>query len=346
MEVAMLDVRLGTRQTFHDLTIFPLIAGTAADLPYVLLADAVAAAELAISEIGDGTVPALLARNTGDRAILVLDGEQLLGSRQNRMTNRSILLPAASTTKIPVFCMEQGRWHRQSDVMTTAPQHSPSKMRRRAREAEARHAAAGTPPTAAMLSEAQGVVWADVAESLARIGGDTPTRALDAAYDANRGSLDEWVDAFPLQDEQVGVLAFTAAGVLGLDLIGAPRLFGMLHPRLLRGYIFDAMEREALQPVRSGDAALAPADERAQHYFDAVRHAPRTVAPTVGAGAYHVLGGQVIGGELTDAGRLAHLSAFPALEHGTARPDIRATEPTLAPPSQRRRRGFGPTSAD
>jgi hypothetical protein len=41
-------------------------------------------------------VPELIATNRGDADVLVLDGEQLIGARQNRMTNRSILLPAAA----------------------------------------------------------------------------------------------------------------------------------------------------------------------------------------------------------------------------------------------------------
>jgi hypothetical protein len=36
--------------------------------------------------------------------VLVLDGEQLIGSRQNRTTNRSILLPAHATTEMASAC--------------------------------------------------------------------------------------------------------------------------------------------------------------------------------------------------------------------------------------------------
>jgi hypothetical protein len=56
------------------------------------MADALAAGTLTITEVGTGTVPNLAATNASDRDTLVLDGEQLIGSRQNRMTNRSMLL--------------------------------------------------------------------------------------------------------------------------------------------------------------------------------------------------------------------------------------------------------------
>src|SRR5215212_2612942 len=162
----MLDAKLGGAQTFDNLTVFPLIAAGAGDLPYALLADAIAAGTLTITEVGQGTVPALVATNRDERDVLVLDGEQLIGSRQNRMTNRSILLPAHGRTEIPVFCMEHGRWRFTSDQMAAAPQHSPAKLRRHARVAEARRAAAGSAATPEALQEEQVAYWHDVADTL------------------------------------------------------------------------------------------------------------------------------------------------------------------------------------
>ncbi|NNM07168.1 MAG: hypothetical protein HKO65_18900 [Gemmatimonadetes bacterium] len=54
------------------------------------------------------------------------------------MTNRYIILSPNSITEIPVSCMEQGRWHFRRDTFAPAPQHAPSKVRKRARETEAR----------------------------------------------------------------------------------------------------------------------------------------------------------------------------------------------------------------
>ncbi len=71
----MLDIRLGRGTTRGHLTVFPLVAGGEPELPYVLMGDALAAGTLRIGEVGQGTVPALLAHNAGDADILILDGE-------------------------------------------------------------------------------------------------------------------------------------------------------------------------------------------------------------------------------------------------------------------------------
>jgi hypothetical protein len=337
----MLDVRVGSAQRFENLTIFPLIARSPADLPYDLLADALNGGRVRISEIGEGTVPSLLATNDAERDVLVLDGEQLIGSKQNRMTNRSILLPARSATEIPVYCMEQGRWHFTSGQMSAAPQHSPTKVRRRARETEARHAAAGVAPDAAVLREGQGAVWHDVADTLSMMKAATPTSALNAAYEVNRNRVEEWLRAFPGLPDQVGLLAFVAEAPLGMDLLGAPRLYARLHERLLRGYVFDALEHLA----RGASATRLAGDPAAQQYLDRVRTAQRDTAPTVGRGVYRVLRGRVVGGELTDGDRIAHLSAFPSdppvAGPGRHTAEASSAAPPVAPPSRRRRASDG-----
>ena len=48
--------------------------------------------------------------NKSDRMVLILDGEELVGIKQNRIVNTTILIAANTTTVIPVSCVEQGRW--------------------------------------------------------------------------------------------------------------------------------------------------------------------------------------------------------------------------------------------
>jgi hypothetical protein len=250
------------------------------------------------------------------------------------MTNRSILLPAHSRTEIPVFCMEHGRWHFTSDQMSPAPQHSPTKLRRHARAAEARRAAAGMDAAPETLRQEQGAYWNDVADTLSKVGAHSATGSLHAAYDTHLRRIAEFVAAFDLRPDQVGLLAYAGDSVLGLDIIGAPRLYARVHERLLRGYVLDALEHES--PGRDAEA-IVPDGTAAQRYLDAVREAPRHAAPTAGVGTYHVLSGVVIGGELLDdSRRVTHLSAFPAVQRGPHAGPI-TSDPHVAPPSERRR---------
>jgi hypothetical protein len=52
----------------------------------------------------------------------VLDSEELVGAKQNRVLNLSILVPAHSTTVVPVSCVEAGRCQHRSQGFASAPQ--------------------------------------------------------------------------------------------------------------------------------------------------------------------------------------------------------------------------------
>ena len=57
-----------------------------------------------------GSVPELVAHNPLEADVLLYDGEELVGAKQNRILNVTVLAPAGKTIPIPVTCVEQGRW--------------------------------------------------------------------------------------------------------------------------------------------------------------------------------------------------------------------------------------------
>jgi len=77
-----------------NLTLVPLRGDGAARIEYVLGADAIRAGTLTVTEVSEaGSVPELAVTSTDERMILLLDGEELVGAKQNRILNTSILLP-------------------------------------------------------------------------------------------------------------------------------------------------------------------------------------------------------------------------------------------------------------
>ena len=74
-------------------------------------------------------MPDLLVENQGDVPVLFLEGEELVGAKQNRVLNVSVLIAAPSKTKIPVSCVEQDRWGYKSRKFGSSGSHSSSKLR-------------------------------------------------------------------------------------------------------------------------------------------------------------------------------------------------------------------------
>jgi hypothetical protein len=68
----------------------------------------------------EGSVPDLCLVNDADRPVLLLDGEELRGAKQNRVLNLTILAPARKTIVVPVSCVEQGRWAHRSAAFSSS----------------------------------------------------------------------------------------------------------------------------------------------------------------------------------------------------------------------------------
>jgi hypothetical protein len=97
-------------QRYKQMDVLPLLAPDAGPA-YLMLKEALEAHLLEVKEVNHGgSVPDLVAENKGDLPVLLLDGEELAGAKQNRVLNSSLLLPAKTTQLIPVSCTERGRW--------------------------------------------------------------------------------------------------------------------------------------------------------------------------------------------------------------------------------------------
>jgi len=105
------SLRLGDPITQGPLALVPVFAdGAPNSLKYRTLADAIARGEVTVTELPTAQVPTLRLTNTGSLPVLIIDGEEVVGGKQLRGVNTSLLVPAKSTFDLPVTCVEQGRW--------------------------------------------------------------------------------------------------------------------------------------------------------------------------------------------------------------------------------------------
>jgi hypothetical protein len=108
-------LRVGESRREGDLEVAPLLAEGAGAPPGLLLTrQAVEAGLLEIVERGEGVVQELLAWNRGDRPVAILEGDTLVGCKQNRVVAHSVIVAPGTSLGVPVGCMEQGRWARET----------------------------------------------------------------------------------------------------------------------------------------------------------------------------------------------------------------------------------------
>ncbi len=226
--------QLGEPVEHRGIVVTPLFPRRDPVADYVTLDEALPRG-LKITETSDsGSVPELFVENPTGSAVLLYDGEELVGAKQNRILNVSVLVGAGAKLPIPVSCVEQGRWSRRSAVFGSAKHISHSHLRRRKAEMLAAQ------PLAPGL--AQGDVWDEVRDKQERMGVRSETAANRDTFEAHAARLQALEAAFALVPGQCGAV-LGLGDDLCLDAVSRPDAFALLWPKLRAGYLLDALER-------------------------------------------------------------------------------------------------------
>ncbi len=310
-------VTLGAPASCEALTMFPLLGPSAAEAPpaYFTLDEALAHGLTDITEISEqGSVPALSVVNKADKPVLILDGEELLGAKQNRVVNLTILVPAHAALTIPVSCVEAGRWRARSRSFAAAPrtQYSSGRMKRMSQVTESIRRSAGR-------QSDQAEVWADIAQMSARLDAESSTGAMEEMFTRHHDFTERCVEALAPVPGQAGALFLVDGRVVGFDLFDSTATLRRLLPKLVRSVAVDAIEVQTSSD--SGDPTPGPRKGRrvsdslllkvAEGFLQSTSGSDVHVADAVGMGRDLRLTGLKISGAALDVdATLVHLSAF------------------------------------
>ena len=297
-------LELGAPVVHRRMAMFPLLnrKSDSASRTYVTLDEALESATAQVSEVSDGgSVPELLFKNLGEQPVLLVEGEELVGAKQNRTLNVSILAPPGQDTPIPVSCVERGRWGYGDDVVFQRSDRAHyARGRRTKREAVNRNMSRDPRSRASD----QGAVWEDIDTKMAAMSARSDTDAMGDIYERHRGSLDDYVVAFGQQPGQVGAVFLVGTTFAGLDLFAHEATFAGLLPKLARSYALDALELDAKTPFKP-PAALP------QRLVADVVAAKAQAYPAVGQGQdVRIESPMVAGGALVADGAVLHMAAF------------------------------------
>ena len=295
-------VQFGEPQSFRNIAIVPLIAPVDGKFQYRTLGEALASWDVAISEVSvAGSVPELMVVNRGNNPVLLIDGEELAGAKQNRVLNTSILLKEVSETKIPVSCTEQGRWSYASKAFS----ESGNVMAYKSRSKKTRSVHQSLESCGAPMSD-QGEVWHGIAELQAQACAPSPTSAMSDVYKAREDDLRKCDEIFKPVVNQVGLLAFIGGKPAGADLVSLTSAYAKLHPKLVRSY--------TLEGILDNKAKPAPADglaSRAKAFLAEISTAEERQFASVGHGTdYRYKAKALAGSVLVHDNEVIHAAFF------------------------------------
>jgi hypothetical protein len=300
------QLTLGEPQVFQNLAVFPLLAGVEAQADYVTLAEALKGSHVRVTEVSaGGNVPELLLDNASPRRVLLLDGDELVGAKQNRVLNITILVGANTKVVIPVSCVEQGRWQARSTEFRSEDRM----MFAKGRASKMAQVSRSMRETGSRSSD-QGAVWDEVEAKATLFQAAAPTGAMSDVYHHVAGDIREYRAAFHSQPRQVGGVFAIDGRPVGLELFDSSGTFESTLGRLVESYALDAIER----PRRT---APVPDGARAAEFLSRAAGAKAEVAKAVGEGQdVRLEASGLVGEALVVDGRVVHLSVLEAPAQG------------------------------
>jgi hypothetical protein len=299
-------LELGEIGSYKNIAVAPLMAA-GSDLEYLTLEEAIGNG-LEVEETGN--VPEIDFGNKTGKEVLIIEGESILGGGQNRMVENNIFMQRDFKGKVPVKCVQSGRWDPQS-----APSGYRSSNRRTA------------PAVMKAAKIDQGAVWDNVGKLSASLHSISSSADYHEIVQNKQKDIDEFLKNFEYVDGSVGiVIAVQKNGkrIYGTDIFDQSGTMRKHHKKIVESYVLEAM-------VEGGDLSLG--EEAFSEFLDSIDKCSFSERRAISLGVDSKIdGGEVDGSSLVYEGRplYVNMSTKNILEDrqregsvATRRPDVR-----------------------
>jgi hypothetical protein len=280
--------RLALYPVFHD---WPSAS-------YLLYVDAAAEELVEVTEVDEaGSVPHLKVANNGVAPVLFVEGEVLVGMKQTRTLNVTVLVAAKSETVIPVSCVEAGRWRRTTATAAKDDFHLAANIRA-AKTVTVQHQVRRS----GEFRSDQQKVWSDVDRTLAMADVDSPSASYADFTAQRRDRIDELAAGLEPDEAQTGVVAVIDGEIVAVDVFDSADTLTRLWRSLMGSYV--------AATYTEGDRTSEDVDVAG--WLDDLAQGSATVHPGVGSGTVVELSGaRTVGTALAVDDTVVHLAAFP-----------------------------------
>ena len=236
-----LSLELLESQKYRNMEVIPVRINCNGNRDYLTLKRGIKAGFVEITECEVSTVGTVLAKNNSNVPLILIDGDEILGAKQNRIMNRSLIIPPRASMKVSVSCTEQGRWHYERAngisfdgtdefIHFDCSEEAADFSTRRAKSAD--------------LFEnrsCQSTVWNSINDLERRTSFRSGTSALHDNFLNHRPRLNEYLNNFRLEYGQSGAIFIINGQIKGLELFANPSIYQDYHEKIFRSYIMEAI---------------------------------------------------------------------------------------------------------
>lgn len=225
---------LGKKQECGNITIVPILNDSPLKLDILDLTTGFKMGLVEVSECEQSTVGTIMVKNNATSPLLLVDGEEVAGAKQNRIIGQSMLIPPNTSIPIPVNCSEQGRWNYKSEF-----KHSNYMANSETRCRKAEYNMDNS------IRASQGAVWDSIEDLQVKRNSFSKTSALRDNYEKIEKTNDDYLKHFGIYENQVGVIA-RLENKIGLDVFANHSLYEQYSDMILKSYIIDDVGNNSL----------------------------------------------------------------------------------------------------
>jgi hypothetical protein len=249
MDITNPSLQVLAPMTVGQITLFPLTNPAPSSLRYLLCDEAIAASLLTVEEVSqEGNVPKLHVYNRSPLPVLFLEGQELLGAKQNRVLNTTVLVAADQVLIIPVSCVEAGRWHARSRFFNVSNHIASLKLRHELRRSVHR----SLDRKQGHRSD-QGKVWEEVAKTNESLGVQSETSAMSDAFATHYAKIEEARQKLVYPEGAVGFVTAIGPNIVAVDVFDQPVTCQKLWDRFVRGSLLEGFVRAEPSSVTVDD---------------------------------------------------------------------------------------------
>ena len=221
---------LAERQNYENMTVVPILSDTNTPFDVLDLKEGLKMGLVKIEECDNSNIEQVKLKNNSVSPLILLDGEEIAGSLQNRIVAQTMIIPPKSEMEIPVNCSEKGRNEYKSEFQYSDYIANSNTRRKKAYNKN---------------NPLQEVVWNSIDDLETDKNTSSKTKALRDSYEKNKYDIDSYLKHFKMENNQIGVICIVENKV-GLEIFNNHSLYEKYNEMLLRSYIIDSFNKEKI----------------------------------------------------------------------------------------------------
>lgn len=221
---------LAKRQNYENMTVVPILSDTNTPFDVLDLKEGLKMGLVKIEECDNSNIEQVKLKNNSISPLILLDGEEIAGSLQNRIISQTMIIAPKSEIKIPVNCSEKGRNTYKSEFHYSNYMANSNTRRKKVYNKNKLR---------------QNVVWSSIDDLEKDKNTCSKTNALRDSYEKNKYDIDSYLKHFKMENNQIGVICIVENKV-GLEIFNNHSLYEKYNEMLLRSYIIDSSNKEKI----------------------------------------------------------------------------------------------------